>query len=64
MRHQTSNGDSSAQHSRAAHAGRQQQVRAQDMKARGDNPVRVSDVRQDASTRTTVGAAILSRLTS
>jgi hypothetical protein len=56
------NGDSGAQHSRSARAERQQQARAQDARARGDNPVRVADIRQDAGTRQSKGAAILSRL--
>lgn len=56
------NGDSSATHSRQARQERQTQARAQDMKRAGGNPVRVADVRQDASTRQSKGAAILSKL--
>lgn len=58
-RHNTSNGDSSAQHSRQARQDRQTRARAQDARARGDNPVRLADIRQDASTRQARGAAIL-----
>lgn len=56
------NGDSGATHSRQALRDRQTQAKAQDMKARGGNPVRVADIRQDASTRQSKGAAILSKL--
>lgn len=56
------NGDSGATHSRQARQDRQTQARAQDIKARGGNPVRVADIRQDASTRVSKGAAILSKL--
>lgn len=55
-------GDSGATHSQQARKDRQTQARAQDMRRRGDNPVRVADVRQDASTRQSKGAAILSKL--